>query len=643
MKKIFQGGAGLLAVTCGLSATPAMAQRTDDNAVTEAEDAFGKSVGDERIGIYNPDDVRGFSPVAAGNVRIEGMYFDQQAFVTDRLLDGSTVHVGIAAQGYPFPAPTGIADYDLRKPGAKRVVSLGMTLGPFGTKTAEVDAQIPLDGERLGMTVGAGIYREQGPTGSSPDIESYAASLRFAPSANFTVQPFVSMVRVTDEESQPLIFTNGDFLPNRVPRGEFLGQKWADFKAQVYNYGVVSKAKLGGFDLGFGLFRSQIGVTEDHVDLLFDTDRSGGVGKRVVVSDHGNAFGSTSGELRLSRSMTEGKRRHTLHASVKARSLDRTYGGSVLIDLGPSRIGVVDARPQVNTVSGPKTRDRVRQKTYGLGYELRWAKFAELGLGIQKTDYSKLVTEPTGPLPKSNDSPWLFSATGAIHLGDDVALYGGFVRGLEESDVAPANAVNNNEAPPAIRTRQHDFGVRWKIRPGFTAVIGYFNVDKPYYNLDAANRFRNLGDIRNKGVEVSLSGKLTPNLTVVTGGLWLDSRVSGEDVDLGLVGKRPVGSMRLRSTTNVNWTLPWHKALTLTARAESASKRTANRANSFVVPARAVLNLGARYKFKAGGASMLVRGGVDNVFNKFGWHVGGGGFFVTNAPRRYSVSLAVDL
>ncbi|MBK8861624.1 MAG: hypothetical protein IPN48_12125 [Sphingomonadales bacterium] len=88
-------------------ANPANAQRTDNNAVTSADDAFGKTVvGDEQIGIYNPDDVRGFSPVSAGNLRLEGLFFDQQSYLTDRLIDGSTIHVGISAQGYPFPAPT---------------------------------------------------------------------------------------------------------------------------------------------------------------------------------------------------------------------------------------------------------------------------------------------------------------------------------------------------------------------------------------------------------------------------------------------------------------------------------------------------------------------------------------------------------
>ena len=78
---------------------PAFAQKTDNNAVTAAEDAFGKSVGDQSIGIYSDTSVRGFSPIDAGNVRIEGLYFDVQGNLNSRIVSGSSVRVGISAQG----------------------------------------------------------------------------------------------------------------------------------------------------------------------------------------------------------------------------------------------------------------------------------------------------------------------------------------------------------------------------------------------------------------------------------------------------------------------------------------------------------------------------------------------------------------
>ena len=95
----------------------AFAQRTGENPVASAEDAFGTSVGNERVGLYSPFNARGFSPVQAGNVRINGMYIDYQADLSERLMSGSNVRVGLTAQGYPFPAPTGVADFSLRLPG----------------------------------------------------------------------------------------------------------------------------------------------------------------------------------------------------------------------------------------------------------------------------------------------------------------------------------------------------------------------------------------------------------------------------------------------------------------------------------------------------------------------------------------------
>src|ERR1700754_4571562 len=121
----------LAAAALACLATPALAQRADDNAVKSADDAFGTSVGNENIGLYGPFDVRGFSAVDAGNVRIDGLYFDRQTDSPSLIAPGSTIRVGISAQGYPLPEPTGIADYDLVRVGDKRVVSVIAGYGPF--------------------------------------------------------------------------------------------------------------------------------------------------------------------------------------------------------------------------------------------------------------------------------------------------------------------------------------------------------------------------------------------------------------------------------------------------------------------------------------------------------------------------------
>ena len=62
-----------------LATGPVRAQHVDDNAVVAADDAFGLAVGTESVGLYTPDQVRGFNPQTAGNVRIGGLSFDVTA------------------------------------------------------------------------------------------------------------------------------------------------------------------------------------------------------------------------------------------------------------------------------------------------------------------------------------------------------------------------------------------------------------------------------------------------------------------------------------------------------------------------------------------------------------------------------------
>ena len=96
-------------LVCG--STAALAQeRSQENAVTQAEDAFGFAVGRESLGIYNAGNARGFSPTAAGNLRIDGLYFDQMFGLSGTLVDSTSIKVGLSAQGYPFAAPSGIVD-----------------------------------------------------------------------------------------------------------------------------------------------------------------------------------------------------------------------------------------------------------------------------------------------------------------------------------------------------------------------------------------------------------------------------------------------------------------------------------------------------------------------------------------------------
>jgi iron complex outermembrane receptor protein len=625
-----------------LSSGSALAQRTTDNATTQSKDAFGKKVGDEQIGIYNPFDVRGFSAVDAGNTRIEGLYFQQQANPTDRLIEGSTMRVGISAQGYPFPAPTGIADYAIRKPGDKTLASVVLRYGPFDAQVGQVDLSVPIVSKQLGVQAGIGYFNENQHFGGTPQYLSMSAATVWRPAEGVEVIPFWSSIHTNSQEAQTLVFTAGDYLPPRVKRGVFAGQPWATYEGINWNTGLIVKAPVAGFEVAAGAFRSVSHDQQNAIDLLLGVTPDGKASDRLVIIDQGNSFGATSGELRVSRSFDEGNRRHAFIATARGRDQRRRYGGSAASSLGPTVWGAVDYKPRPDLAFGEKTRDHVEQLTLGLGYQLTWLKVGEFGVGIQKTDYKKDVLTPNGALPESKSSPWLLNANAAIEVSDAFAVYGSYARGLEESPVAPDRAVNRDEAPPAFKTEQRDAGIRWAITPSLSAIAGVFEITKPYFNLDTHSRFRQLGELRHRGVELSVAGEVAKGLNLVAGTMFLDARVTGELVDSGAIGKKPVGAIERHSILSIDYRFP-DSPFSIDAFGEETGERIANVQNTLVVPPRAVLAVGGRYRFKIGKSNALIRAQVGNVFNNYGYGVGGSGFFVYNLPRRLSLTLTADI
>jgi iron complex outermembrane recepter protein len=634
----------LLALVCASS--PALAQRTTNNAVTASDDAFGRAVGNEKIGIYSTEDVRGFNPVEAGNVRIEGLYFDQQSLPASRLIDSSAIRVGYAARGYPFPAPTGIADLKLEKYEGEAVFAAEIESENYRNVGGSLQAKFPLIKGKLGLSAGLGTRRARVPYGRFGNFISTGVTLAWTPYKGAEVIALWGRFNGTDQPAQPILYPAGSFAPPHVARRVNVAQPWALSSSAGHTSGFIAKLPLGAFRLEAGVFSSIKLDPLGFADLELGVGADGRLANRVIIADADNHIGSTSGEVRLSRVWQSGAVRHTWVASFKARDQSRTYGGQQRIPLQSplSVAGVPDPRPKPVFGFGPNDQSAVRQFTLGLGYDLQWKGHGGLSLAVQKTDYRKqtIFANPALSPTDVRDKPLLFSASGTINLAPGLSAYAGYVKGLEESPVAPDVATNRNEAPPAIRTNQKDAGIRYAITKKLSLIAGLFEVQKPYFNLDPTRRFRQLGVVSNQGVEVSLAGTLAPGLTVVAGTLLLDPKISGPDVIPGILGPRPVGSFKRHSIANFDWKPAGQAAWSFDLAFDGFSGAAGNSANSFEAPPRETLGLGARYRFKLAGGKWLLRGQVQNLFNNYGWKVSSSGGFTYTLPRTLAVSLAAD-
>lgn len=608
--------------------TAAQAQHASDNPVASADDAFGLTLGLESIGIYSPGGVRGFNPQAAGNLRIDGLYFDQQGSgLSNRVVEGSAIRVGVSEIGYAFPAPTGIVDYELRRPGdGTPSATVIANVGPYDAWGVSIDGSVPLAGKELLLPMGVSTeVSTQTPyeqyRGYTSRVTSAGATPQWSPNDKVTVRALLDWQETRNAKTFPLFFTAGDFFPPPI-RASYLGQDWARGRSSTVNLGGLIAARLSrNWTLNAGLFHSTADNPSSFADLYTDIQRDGR-SEHLVAAYPDQRTSSTSGELRLTGQWSAGNWHHELILLARGRDVSARYGGDDVVDLGPDNISTEPQVPEPTFTYSPLTRDRTKLQSVGSAYHIDWDRFAEFEVGIQKENYRKIVSSPGSPEGKLSDSPLRAYGNSALALTRHLTVYAGYTQGLEDSGAAPSFAQNGGAVLPASRTWQVESGARYLVTPRLKVVAGVYELQKPYFDLDTNGVDRQLGVQRGKGAELSISGQRIDHFDINVGILVDKVSIIGPDLGAEGVGPVAVGQPRLWYTANIDYTIPWWPVATLDFTATHFGKAPATVDNGLYAPAATVLSLGGRYAFTVLGKHSSLRVQIQNVSDSDWWTTG---------------------
>ena len=266
--------------------------------------------------------------------------------------------------------------------------------------------------------------------------------------------------------------------------------------------------------------------------------------------------------------------------------------------------------------------------TAGVRRQSIGAKFFNFRTGIRTDQYDKSAITPAfGLLVK----PW-----------DFVSLYGNYIEALERGPTAPRGTVNEGEIFPPSVTDQIEFGVKFDL-DGLGLTAGLFQIARPNGITDANNRFGLNGEQRNRGFELTAFGELRPDLRLLGGFTYLDSkltRTQGGRFD----GKNTPGVPELTAVLNLEYDTAAFPGLTLTARAEHVSSRFIRNDNSLKIPAYQLYGLGARYQRTLGDKAFTLRLNIDNLLDDDYWNTitGFGNTLYLGAPRSINLSFMMD-
>jgi iron complex outermembrane recepter protein len=230
-----------------------------------------------------------------------------------------------------------------------------------------------------------------------------------------------------------------------------------------------------------------------------------------------------------------------------------------------------------------------------------------------------------------------------VQPNDKLTIYGSYSEGITTGVQIPNNAANFGTdifLDPA-RTSQYEVGVKAELFSGALLTAACFDISQPLATFDANNVFDYIGDQRHKGVEVTLSGQITPELRLIAGGLYLDPEIDNPN-NAAVDGNRPSGVPRYQANLYADWQVPVVPGLAVNAGLFYTGDRFANDTNTFAIDGYVRLDLGVRYAFDLADQRLTARLNVRNVTNADFIEGTAFGQFLFGSPRAAFFSLTSE-
>lgn len=616
--------------------------QSSTNVATVAVDAFGERVGSEQIGLYSEQAVRGFSLQDSGNYRLDGAYFIRSANIVPLTMDGTTIRVGINALGIDFPAPSGIVEYRLAaaQPGMREEFEATPRRDNGGSAWLLKGSMGTQDGA-LGAAYGVAIMNDTGYDGQKRRPRHYALIPTWRPNDKFQLRGFFSGDRFYKPGGDYAFVLSGTELPDTMPVPNRYWAEWGYFSQWQYGAGAIARYN---FSDRVALQSSFVWTKLDRWRQDFVTHTIGADGRGTSTMVRGRPIDASSRavETRMHWQITDAQR---LFGTLRWRQSDSNFRPGVPIPFGAfdMRQGLPLSMPEPAPLSAADpTYDETRQIVGGLGYEADLSEMVWVRGAVLKTRYRKDRTPPGQPTLSNEDTPWLYDLAATFAPNDSLTLFATTVRGLEESGTAPNNAANRNEVLPAVLATQYELGMRYRIAPTMTFIGSLFQIAKPTPGLDALNIFRLVGEARHRGLEISLVGRPTPSVNIVSGFVLLDADRRGELIDRGVLVGRAVGVPRLTALLNLTYQVPALKGFSIDSQVNYQTDMLLNPRNGVTTPGYATLDLGMRYAFAIGDVPATLRARVGNVFDEDTWTANRNETLNRMGPRSYRLSLTTN-
>lgn len=211
---------------------------------------------------------------------------------------------------------------------------------------------------------------------------------------------------------------------------------------------------------------------------------------------------------------------------------------------------------------------------------------------------------------------------------DTLTTYATYIEALENGGTAPDRAngltvINAGQTFDPLRSKQIELGTKyqWNDQISFNTAIYRINKGLQYSQAINANQAVYVQDGReiHQGIELSATGKITNNWSVIAGYTWVDAEVEKQKQNPDLEGKHPIEVAENIFKVYAEYQLPQIENLSVSAGLNYTGERFADNLNTDRLPSFTLINLGARYQFNLEQYPVTLRLNINNVLDKKYW------------------------
>lgn len=553
---------------------------------------------------------------------------------------------GVGALYYGFAPPSGIINF-VTKRGDRDVTQLVASVNEYGGADMAVDFGRRVS-DRFGVRVNAVAGKRD------PGIDDYRGERRFASLAT-DWEPIDDLKIFFDAEYVGLEAskTGVILLPAAVDGVVAL----PPLPPNTINYGGNSlRIDSGQTNLQL---RANWRLSEQG-ELTFEVGQSEMSRDRMFgrMENYSLQAGPNYGEGRLRVTRTKDQKYRNRYGRVEYASAFSTGAITHNLSIGSSlnerwqnsRAGTVVNVPQNYFNPRPITVDEPTTFTEAPNFQDDMGAYvfdrASIGrfdvlAGARWNNYHSKTSTTAGVITRYAVKSWSPSAGLVFKPTETLSFYGTYIEGLEEVAPAPNTSANFGDVLEPAVSEQYEVGMKSEMASGVMLQVAGFRINRSSAFVDPAdNIYKMAGQSRYQGIEASLTGELTRELSIYLTAQYLDA-VIRNSAQAALIGKTPENTPERTLSAYLQYRPSSIPGLSIGGGAFHVGERPVNSLNQGMVPGHTLLSASVGYTFEnvAKGLTLQLTG--DNLANKDYWAGAGGNSVTIGAPRTVKLTARV--